>query len=123
MELSIFLLLGITGILLLITGKYIEGKYESYYSYSGAIILLILGLIVLNNPITITTGEQITYDQDSNYTLKDYQITYLREPINTTQNYVLSFLTMLIGLFSIITYSASLYNKMYKVDYDDEKYF
>jgi amino acid transporter len=114
---TIFIILSLIALFFLILGKLGEKKYESYFYYAGYTMFLVLGLLIFSSPLQIQTGET------ANVTNNDYTILNTYEPVDTTINFIIGFLFMIVGIFGLITYSLNVYESKKNRDYEDDKYY
>lgn len=93
-----------TSLVLFFIGIFI-GKKGYWLSLSGAMIMMIVGILLFNSPILFKNGANVTsIDATTD------QIIYTYQTQDSTLNLVLAWVFMLTGIFGILISSIKLYN-------------
>lgn len=95
------------GVLLFFFGLYI-GKKGLWLSISGSLMIMILGIMLFNSPILFNNGATI-----ETIGAQDV-ITYTYSAQDSTLNFVLAWVFLLIGFFGILITSNKLYNMRFE---------
>lgn len=109
LELNIIIYISLLSLGLIITGYIFQNKNKNslFLGMAGSLVILILGIMLFNNPIQYQQGTNTTYNDTEVIT----QITYSN--LDETSNNLLAWIFTLIGLSTIIANTTILYTSRF----------